>query len=214
MGLRLITPPAYSPITLAQALAHLRVDAGDDDAYVALALASAVSAVESFTKRPLYKQQWRYALNQFPYGRTGFDDFRPLWMEAGAIELPLAPLVATNPITSIAYVDEAGAAQTLGSSHYRVSNSDRCVVAPTYGEVWPVTLAVQDAVTIDFYAGYAEDTTGGDTANVIPPALKHAVLLMLGQFYANREAVITGTIAVELPLGVQSLCAPFAKVTF
>ena len=36
----------------------------------------------------------------------------------------------------------------------------------------------------------------------VPGALIHAVLLMTGHFYANREASIVGTGASELPLGV------------
>jgi hypothetical protein len=38
--------------------------------------------------------------------------------------------------------------------------------------------------------------------STIPPALDHAVLLLVGHFYANREASVIGVVAGELPLGV------------
>jgi len=36
-------------------------------------------------------------------------------------------------------------------------------------------------------------------------SFKAALLLLVGHSYASREAVVTGTIATELPLGVESL---------
>ncbi|MDA9530339.1 head-tail connector protein [Bradyrhizobium sp. CCBAU 25338] len=46
-------------------------------------------------------------------------------------------------------------------------------------------------------------TVGSPATLTVPPALDHAVLLMVGHFYANREAsLIGGTGGSELPLGV------------
>ncbi|MFQ6574136.1 head-tail connector protein [Pseudomonas sp. UM16] len=38
-----------------------------------------------------------------------------------------------------------------------------------------------------------------------PASFKAALLLLIGHSYANREAIVTGTIATELPLAVDSL---------
>jgi hypothetical protein len=38
--------------------------------------------------------------------------------------------------------------------------------------------------------------------STIPPALDHAVCLMVGHYYANREASVVGVTSGELPLGV------------
>lgn len=38
-----------------------------------------------------------------------------------------------------------------------------------------------------------------------PASFKAALLLLIGHSYANREAIVTGTIATELPLAVESL---------
>lgn len=49
------------------------------------------------------------------------------------------------------------------------------------------------------------------TADPLPPAIYHAILLMVGHFYENREAV-TDQPAHVLPLGVARLIAPYRSV--
>lgn len=39
----------------------------------------------------------------------------------------------------------------------------------------------------------------------LTPALEQAALLLITHWYTHREAVVTGTITSELPLGVESL---------
>jgi hypothetical protein len=39
----------------------------------------------------------------------------------------------------------------------------------------------------------------------VPPALDQAVLLMVGHWYANREATLVGVSAAPLPLGVADI---------
>lgn len=48
-----------------------------------------------------------------------------------------------------------------------------------------------------------------------PPAdLKEAVRQIAARFYENREAVVTGTIATELPIGVQDIVRSRRRYTF
>lgn len=44
---------------------------------------------------------------------------------------------------------------------------------------------------------------------VLNPAIQAACLLKLGHLFANREEVVTGTTAVELPLASQHLLMPY-----
>jgi len=48
----------------------------------------------------------------------------------------------------------------------------------------------------------------GDSPMLINPAIKAACLLILGHLYANREDVVTGTIATVMPMGSQALLTP------
>ena len=48
----------------------------------------------------------------------------------------------------------------------------------------------------------------GDSPMLINPSIKAACLLNLGHLYANREDVVTGTIATEMPMGSRALLTP------
>jgi uncharacterized phiE125 gp8 family phage protein len=193
--LSLVTPPSVEPITLAVAKSHLRVEIGDDDSYIGLLLSSARDAVEQYIRRALYAQTWRLTLAAFP----------------SRIELPVPPAVS---ITEIAYVDENEVSQVLASSGYRLTVGDYGILTPAYGESWPNTLAVSGAVTVTFVAGYTSNANPGDPDSAVPPSIKHAILLKLGHMYENREEVVTGTIAAELPQTSRDLLGPYRSVNF
>lgn len=53
-------------------------------------------------------------------------------------------------------------------------------------------------------------TTEGD--QLITPALKMAILLLVGHWYTNREAVVTGTIVTTVPLAYESLISPYCEI--
>lgn len=51
--------------------------------------------------------------------------------------------------------------------------------------------------------------TAGDAPMVVNSLVRAAILLILGHLHANREDVVVGTIATELPQGSRSLLAPY-----
>ena len=53
-------------------------------------------------------------------------------------------------------------------------------------------------------AGYGLAESGD-----VPDGILQGMLLMIGHLYENRQAVITGTIATELPMTTRSLWMPF-----
>ena len=61
-------------------------------------------------------------------------------------------------------------------------------------------------MSVTFKAGYAS----------VPAPLVSAILLMVGDLYANRETAVTGTVAFALPMSttVQALIAPYRAVGF
>lgn len=62
----------------------------------------------------------------------------------------------------------------------------------------------QDALDAAVAAGQA-----GEHAMVSNKQINAACLLILGHLYANREDVVTGTIATELPKGSKALLTPY-----
>ena len=63
---------------------------------------------------------------------------------------------------------------------------------------WPATYAASDAVRITATAGYAN-------IQAVPEVAKHAIRLLVGHWYENREAVVTGTISSDVGLTVEAL---------
>lgn len=189
MPLSLVTAPAETPVTLAEACAHLRVAEGDDDATVNALIAAATAHLDGYAGilgRCLVTQTWAMTMDTLP--RDGF-------------RLPLVPVAS---VASITYVDADGVSQTLAADQ-RALSGDR--VVPAYGVTWPTPRAQTDAVTVTFIAGY------GAAADV-PAAIRQALLLLVGHWYDQRSAVNVGNIVTPMPLAVEALLAPYRVHSF
>lgn len=187
MLFRVVVPATVEPITLAQAKAHLRLsdDIGEFDSQILMWITAARQAIENDTSRLLAVQTIEVA----------FDDFPCYWR--AALELPRGPYVSFGSMT---YVDTDKAEQSL--TDLVVDDfSDTPWVFPESGTTWPRTGCVVNGVRVTYVAGYTPET--------IPAALKQAMLLMVGHFDQNREAVIAGTTAYELPKAVDYLVFPY-----
>ena len=190
MGLTLVTGPAVEPVSLAEAKAHLRVDDDDSNDLIVALIGAARQHVESFTRRKLITQTWDYQIDQFP---------------SDAIVVPLAPVAS---VTSITYLDTAGATQTWSSSNYRTDLpsgpwAQRPRIEPGYGLSYPLTYGVMNAVAVRCVVGY------GSTASTVPAAIRAAMKILIGHWFEHREPVVTGTIVAQMPMSVNALLWPF-----
>lgn len=207
--LRRVSGPASEPVTTAEAKAHLRVDLDDDDALIDGLVAAARQYCEQAISRSFLETTWDLTLSAFPAwgvtteraasGRLVYPaTSTPLErLTAGRIDLPIADL---RSVASITYLDAAGDTRTLDPSAYRVVTGAPGRIVPAYGTAWPAHRIYDEAVTVRFVAGY-----GADAASV-PDCVKHAIKLLVGHWYVNREAVVlTGAVPQELLFSVQAL---------
>lgn len=175
MTLKLITPPAIEPVTLAEAKAHLRCG-DDEDSLITALIQTAREECEHRTERSLITQTWERVLDFFP----------PVEIELGR------PPVQS--IVSITYYDAAGALQTMDSADYSLDvDLKPGWVSPAYGTVWPNTYDMPNAVRVRFLAGY------GDTAADVPATSKAWMLLRIGTLYKHRESTVVGVPLSTLP---------------
>jgi uncharacterized phiE125 gp8 family phage protein len=196
MATTLVTPPTADPITLVEAKAHARVEVDDDDGLLAGYIIAARQHLETETRRAFMTQTWDLTLDdRWPTERIN-------GVYRHRIVLPRPPFIS---VTSITYVDQLGATQTLAADQYRVAKADtgEWVIAPAYGANWPGVREQMAAATVRFAAGYGANP--GD----VPEPLRLAMLLLIGHWYENREAINVGNIVSELPLAVASLVFPF-----
>lgn len=159
--------PAAEPITLAQALVHLRADAdgGENDAYITGLIQVARQACEDRIERTLISTPWRLKLDGFP----------------DAIELLKPPVIE---VQSLKYLDADGVERTVNPADYVVdTTSEPAWLVPGPGKEWPETQSgAINTVTVDYTAGY------GATAADVPAPLKHWMLLAIGSMYNTRNA--------------------------
>ena len=176
MALRLIEPPAQTPVTLAQAKAHCRVDGNDEDTWFAVALAAAAAAAEHELSRALVNQTWEAVFDAFP---------------AGGIRLN-RPRVQS--VVSISYIDAAGAGALMEPEDYVLDAVQMPgYVLPAAGKAWPATYPTANAVRVRFVCGY------GPTGASVPATVIQWMLMHIGTAYRNREMVAQGVSISELP---------------
>lgn len=194
MAFSLSTAPTVEPVTVAEVKAHLRVFHADDDAYLQdFVIPAARRWAETFTQRAFLQQTWILRLNGFGWG--------------GPIVLPRPPL---SSITTVAYTDTAGDAQTWAalSTGYLLERPTgetalHGSIRPSYSQVYPSTRDIVDSVVITYVAGY------GSAATSVPIGLKHAVLMLVDDLYRQRGSEIVGTSATPALRAAESLLAPF-----
>ena len=179
MGLSLVTAAAYEPLSLPEAKVHLRIDGSDSDTYVTGLIVAARQHVENVTRRRLVQQTWDYTLAEFP---------------TGDIFLPIQPV---SSVTSVSYVDGAGATQAF-TTFSLINDGPRSRVVADYNVSWPTIRVHGNAVTVRFVCGYDPTTDSPvDYRGNVPADLKEAMKLYIGSFHENRES--------DTPLKIETL---------
>lgn len=212
MGLKLISAPATTPVSLAEAKAHLRVDFDDDNALIeALIYASTqhVDGPNGFLGRALVDQTWDFVLDAFPGAPHHGWGLRPHGRHHrrdGQIEIPLAPLIE---ILGVYYLDSTGAEQTFSADNYVVDTySEPGRIVLTTNASWPTTQDVANAVRIRFRAGYIDMSMSPAVDNV-PYPIRAAILLHIGDLYEYRETQVADARRIQpLPWAAEQLLRP------
>ncbi len=183
MDVVVVTPPAPI-VSTDEAKAQLRVDFDDDNALIDALIDAATSHLDGWAgvlQRALGAQTLKVTLDGFP---------------AEPLRLPCPPIIA---ITAITYIDADGAEQTVDAATYELSAGG--VLRLAYGQDWPTPRSDDDPVTITYTAGY----------DTVPGPIRQAILLMVGDLYANRETVVVGTVSAEIGMAptVATLIGPY-----
>lgn len=191
--LRTLTEPAAEPVTQQEALDHLHLTENSEAGEVDICMAAARSVVEGFTGRRIIRQQVRQTLDCFPYGK-----------QLDLAASPLFPISTGSPLV-IRYWARGSTgsteALTLSSTRYIISrDSDPPrIVLKRDGEFPTLDLRNADAVQVDYWVGYSTSSTAA------PKWARMANLQLGAHYFANRESVVTGTIATMLPMATRSL---------
>lgn len=187
---KIVTPPPYEPVSVAEARDWLRLD--DEiaqDSIIAMLIKARREQAENMTLRDFVQRTRCLYLDDWPWdSRHGV-----------LIQLPHPPLVS---VESFKYIDTDGVLQTLASELYVVHQQEPGFIIPAWEEVWPTIRRVPDAIQITYKSGYAPVGSPTDEEahqTPIPAALKAWMELNIAALHDNREAFVTGTILTQLP---------------
>lgn len=180
MRIQHVSGPVAEPVTTEEALAQVRTQGEDAEEILEGIIPQAREYVEKLIDRPLAVQTFDGYLSTFPD-----ETYIPF------------PIGGVQSVTSIVYTTEEGELVTMDSLDYRLDPVAGRVYL-TSGRSWPTeALAEGFAIRIRFTAGYSS----------CPGPLKRAVLLLVGHFWENTEAVVAepGIVASPMPLGLERL---------
>lgn len=166
MSLNRAGAPAAEPVTLAEALAHVREisdEGGEIDSTLIALISAAREQCEVLIERTLISTRWRLALDGFP----------------SAIRLDMPPILS---VESVEYYDAEGVLQILHPDDYQVDKERRPGwILPAPGKTWPVVQAERvNAVTVNYTAGHGAD------AEAVPRPLRQWVLVAVAEMYDKR----------------------------
>ena len=181
-SLKVVTAATAPLFTTAEAKDFLKVDTTADDTLIDNLVAAATESCQIYTNQ--------YFIN------TVVSQHADNW--SGTTTLYKSPV---HTFTEIAYLDSVGAEQTWNAAEYivdKISHPARIELSST-GSGYPTILGEINVITIKYTVGY------GTSSDDVPDGIKSAVLITLANLYENRQSVITGRTATELPLSSQYL---------
>lgn len=182
---RIITPPLFEPISLAEAKQQCRIAPGftDEDLLIAGYIKAAREYCAGLDWRAYCTQTLELWLDEWPC--------------EDEIKIPRPPL---QSVASVKYYDINDVEYTLSPTIYYVDTIHEPGTVHLRGySMWPTTvLRDYNAVCVTFTAGWT-------TPELVPETIRQALRLVVGHFYENREDTQSGTVNRNIEMGVQSL---------
>ena len=188
MSWQITSEPATEPVTITEAREHLRNEdlSGVDDDYVNSLIVAARRFCEGYTNRVFITQTWRQNENQW----------------RNPIQLKVNPVVS---VSSLKYIDSNETQQTITDStdnYQKDLNSDVAKIYDGLVNSFPAIGSSINPIEIITICGYG-------AASDVPDDIKHAIKLMISQFYEFREGVNvplnSATSDIKIPSSVYSL---------
>jgi len=166
------------PLSVVDALFHLRIDAGIEDDLVESLIRSIQNELEppnGWLGRALTTSEYKQTLPYF----------------ARRIKLAGAPIQSIDAVT---YRDSSGTVQTVDPSFYRLTDGAAPMLVLEPNKEWPTDLeCTPDAVSIEYTAGFGANDTS------VPEIIKQYIRIMVGYRYDVRKPTVIGTTVAPNP---------------
>lgn len=194
-SLKIDTKATLKLVTVTECKNFLRVDFTDDDNYISDLIDMAMESIEKYCNISIYEQTLIQQCD--------------LWDET--FNLLRSPIQNSGDLTieHIKYYDENNNFVVWNSTNYNVDKniSPARIYLADESDSYP-TLSNR------IYPIEVKYKSGADAVNSAPKMLKQACLLIIGQFYENRQPYIVGRSVSEIPMTVRYLLDPHKTQTF
>ena len=171
---QVITPASTYPVTLTEAKSHLKVDTTADDTYITSIIKAATQLSEEYTNRFFIDTVIDQTCSDFAQLQTLFKS-------------------KVSAVAHVKYYDNDNSLQTLSATIYDTQlQYEPSQIQLAENQSFPSITKRNDAVVARYTVGYG-------SASDVPEIIKQAILLTIGNFYQNRNSVVIGRIATELP---------------
>ena len=203
-SLQVITPNNDPINSTAECKAHLRIEITDDDTYIAALALAAKQTIESYCNIFILHtvcKQW--CDTWVDTKRLYHGSVKNRKIVNGADYLS---------VTDIQYYDSDNALQSWASSEYivdSVSMPARIGLSPDSAG-YPNIANRLNAIIVNYTVGATEED---DDYPNIPEALKQAGLILVGQWYENRQEAVVGRSVGIIPLTARYLMNPYRVQT-
>ena len=178
---QVITPASTYPVSLTEAKSHLKVDTTADDTYITSIIKAATQLSEEYTNRFFIDTVIDQTCSDFAQLQTLFKS-------------------KVSAVAHVKYYDNDNSLQTLSATIYDTQlQYEPSQIQLAENQSFPSITKRNDAVVARYTVGY------GSSASDVPEIIKQAILLTIGNFYQNRNSVVIGRIATELPMNVKWL---------
>ena len=181
---------------------QLRIDSGDQDDLLTDLVGAATEQAELDCRRAFMQRTFTLYMDQFPYwGQLDRQSIERTSQAVGVfygggILVRRCPVSAIN---TLKYLDTTGTQQTLasdGSTYILDLASEPARIYPAYGIPWPITRWQNNAIQINFTAGY------GTSVSNVPYRAKQAIKMLAAHWYRHPESV--GVVGEEIAQGYWS----------
>jgi hypothetical protein len=196
-------------ISVSDAKTHLRVTSSSDDTYIGGLIAMALDACGQYIGYSVRKGTAKY-------GFDGFTGQPALINPVNGLNIPSGNYLRINSrvlaVNSVSYVNDSQAITAFDSADW--------ITAPNPMGLFSRNIFIENAptsVTDDVIKYIVEITEGFELASatsvnpdtLFPASIKHAALLLVGQYYDNRMAITVGVQNHAINFGFQYLLDPY-----
>lgn len=199
-------------ISLAETKTHLRVTSSADDSYITGLISMALDACEMYVGYSIRKAAMKYAFSGFTGPNVSVDTLNPYGLIEGNI---LRLYTRVLSVQAIKYVDTNNAVQTATDwidAPVKFGQFGRSIVfESTPGNLTDDTVRMIVELTEGFELASA---TGVNESAKFPASIKHAALLLIGQYYDNRQAVVIGATQNKMDYNHEYLLDKYRIVKF